>query len=126
MVLEIAREQNAKLIAKSKTMVSEEIGLNHALEAADIQPVETDLGEYIVQLREEPPSHIITPAVHLRKEDVGETFHTKLGIPQTDDIQKMTDAARVHVRSMTIMTAPAVNLMTCGSQEPIYAGRGAP
>jgi L-lactate dehydrogenase complex protein LldF len=97
-VLKIAKKHNAKLIAKSKTMVSEEIELNHALEAAGIQPVETDLGEYIVQLREEPPSHIITPAVHLRKEDVGETFHEKLGIPQTNDIPTMTDAARAALR----------------------------
>jgi L-lactate dehydrogenase complex protein LldF len=97
-VVEIAQKHEAKLIAKSKTMVSEEIGLNHALEAAGIQPVETDLGEYIVQLREEPPSHIIAPAVHLRKEDVGKTFHEKLGIPLTDDVTTMTDAARAALR----------------------------
>src|SRR5512133_2620954 len=64
-----------KLIAKSKSMVSEEINLNHALEAEGIRVVETDLGEYIVQLRHERPSHIITPAAHLRKEQVGELFH---------------------------------------------------
>ena len=93
-VLDVAQNHNARLIAKSKTMVSEEIHLNHALEEAGIRPVETDLGEYIVQLREEPPSHIITPAVHLRREDVGDTFHEKLGIPLTTDIPTMTDAAR--------------------------------
>jgi len=97
-VLEIAKKHGAKLIAKSKTMVSEEIELNPALEAVGIHPVETDLGEYIVQLREEPPSHIITPAVHLRREDVGETFHEKLGIPLTTDIPTMTDAARATLR----------------------------
>ena len=97
-VLEIAKKHDAKLVAKSKTMVSEEIELNHALEFVGIRPVETDLGEYIVQLRKEPPSHIITPAVHLRREDVGETFHEKLGIPLTDDIQTMTDAARIALR----------------------------
>jgi L-lactate dehydrogenase complex protein LldF len=97
-VLRIAREQDAKLMAKSKTMVSEEIGLNHVLEAAGIHPVETDLGEYIVQLRQEPPSHIITPAVHLRRQDVGQTFHEKLGVPLTDDIVTMTDAARAALR----------------------------
>lgn len=97
-ILEIARQKGARLIAKSKTMVSEEIGLNHALEAAGIQVVETDLGEYIVQLREERPAHIITPAVHLRKEDVGATFHEKLGIPYTDDVQTMTAAARERLR----------------------------
>ena len=62
------------LIAKSKSMVSEEIELNHALEAAGHRVVETDLGEYIVQLRGEKPAHIITPAVHLRRHEVGKTF----------------------------------------------------
>ena len=98
LVMAIAQKHNARLVAKSKTMVSEEISINHALEAAGIRPVETDLGEYIVQLREEPPSHIITPAVHLRREDVGETFHQKLGIPLTADIPTMTDAARAALR----------------------------
>lgn len=98
LVLEIAREKQAKLIAKSKTMVSEEIGLNHALEAAGIEVVETDLGEFIVQLREERPAHIITPAVHLRKEDVGITFKDKLNIPYTEDIPTMTAAARRSLR----------------------------
>jgi L-lactate dehydrogenase complex protein LldF len=86
------------LVAKSKTMVSEEIELNKALETADIQVVETDLGEYIVQLRGESPSHIITPAVHLRRQDVGETFHEHLGIPKTDDVPTLTNAARAALR----------------------------
>ena len=97
-VLEIARKHNAQLIAKSKTMVSEEIGLNAALEAVGIQPIETDLGEYIVQLRGEPPAHIITPAVHLRRQEIGQTFHQKLGIPETDHIPTLTDAARSALR----------------------------
>ena len=86
------------LIAKSKTMVSEEIELNAALEAAGIPAVETDLGEYIVQLRGEKPSHIITPAVHLRRDEIGETFHEKLGIPLTTDIPTLTNAARATLR----------------------------
>ena len=97
-VVNIASQNGAKLIAKSKSMVSEEIGLNHALEAAGLRVVETDLGEYIIQLRGERPAHIITPAVHLRKEDVGETFHEKLGIPYTDDIAVMTGVARKNLR----------------------------
>ncbi len=97
-VLEIAEEKNAKLIAKSKTMVSEEIGLNHSLEAAGYEVVETDLGEFIIQLRGESPAHIITPAVHLRKEEVGETFRDNLGIPYTEDIPTMTEAARERLR----------------------------
>jgi L-lactate dehydrogenase complex protein LldF len=99
-ILSIAAKQNAHLIAKAKTMVSEEIHLNHALEQAGIQVVETDLGEYIVQLRQEPPSHIITPAVHLRRQEVGKTFHEKLGIPFTEDIVQMTAAARLELREV--------------------------
>jgi L-lactate dehydrogenase complex protein LldF len=94
LVLEIARQTNAQLVAKSKTMVGEEIGINPALEAEGLQVVETDLGEYIVQLRGERPAHIITPAVHLRREQVGQIFHEKLGVPATEDIGEMTAVAR--------------------------------
>ncbi len=88
------------LIAKSKSMVSEEIELNHALEKEGIEIVETDLGEYIVQLRHERPSHIITPAAHLRKEQVGELFQEKLGIPYTTDIPTLTATARKVLREV--------------------------
>ncbi|MBV5347116.1 lactate utilization protein, partial [bacterium] len=88
------------LIAKSKSMVSEEIELNHALEKEGIEVIETDLGEYIVQLRHERPSHIITPAAHLRKEQVGELFHEKLGIPYTTDIPTLTATARKILREV--------------------------
>lgn len=73
-VLSILRETGARTVTKGKSMVSEEIALNPFLEQNGIVPVETDLGEYIVQLRQEPPSHIIAPAFHLNKEDVAETF----------------------------------------------------
>ncbi len=99
-VLDIARSKGARLVAKAKSMLSEEIHLNHALEAAGIQAVETDLGEYIVQLRGELPAHIITPAVHLRKEDVGRTFEEKLSLPYTDEIPTMTSAARRELRQI--------------------------
>jgi L-lactate dehydrogenase complex protein LldF len=91
---------NPALVAKSKSMVSEEINLNHALEAQGIRVVETDLGEYIVQLRGERPSHIITPAVHLRRQEVGQLFHEKLGIPYTEDIPTLTDTARKVLREV--------------------------
>lgn len=100
LVLEIAAQNGAKLIAKSKTMVSEEIELNHALEEHGLRVVETDLGEYIVQLRGEPPSHIITPAVHLTRQDVGRLFQTKLGQPYTEDISIMTNVARQTLRQV--------------------------
>jgi L-lactate dehydrogenase complex protein LldF len=88
------------LVAKSKSMVSEEVNLNHALEAQGIRVVETDLGEYIVQLRGERPSHIITPAVHLRRQEVGQLFHEKLGIPYTEDIPTLTNTARKVLREV--------------------------
>ncbi len=88
------------LIAKSKSMVSEEIELNHALEKENIKVVETDLGEYIVQLRHERPSHIITPAAHLRKEQVAQLFHEELGIPYTEDIPALTATARKILREV--------------------------
>ncbi len=98
--LNVARQMSAHLIAKSKSMVSEEIELNHALEKEGIEVIETDLGEYIVQLRHERPSHIITPAAHLRKEQVGELFHEKLGIPYTVDIPTLTATARKVLRQV--------------------------
>jgi L-lactate dehydrogenase complex protein LldF len=109
--LEITRSVEAKhthsgtgalpmLVAKSKSMISEEINFNHAFEAAGIRVVETDLGEYIVQLRGERPSHIITPAVHLRRGDVGKLFEEKLGIPYTEDIPTLTNTARKVLREV--------------------------
>ena len=80
-ILRILNDAGAKSVIKGKSMVSEEIALNPHLEAAGIVPVETDLGEYIIQLRNEPPSHIIAPAFHLSKEDVEVSFreaHTQL------------------------------------------------
>lgn len=99
-VAQIARQNQARLIAKSKSMVSEEIGLNHTLEAQGFKVVETDLGEFIVQLRGERPAHIVTPAVHLRRQDVGQTFFEKLGLPFTDEISTLTTAARRVLRQV--------------------------
>jgi L-lactate dehydrogenase complex protein LldF len=99
-VLNIARQKNARRVAKSKSMVSEEIRLNPALEASDIQVVETDLGEFIVQLRGEPPAHIITPAVHLRRNDVAKLFAEKLNVPYTEDISALTSVAHRILREV--------------------------
>ncbi|MFC2028318.1 LutB/LldF family L-lactate oxidation iron-sulfur protein [Chloroflexota bacterium] len=98
--LEIARKHDASLVAKSKSMVSEEINFNHVLEAEGLRAIETDLGEYIVQLRGERPSHIITPAVHLRRHEVGALFHEKLGVPYTEEIPILTDTARKILRNV--------------------------
>src|SRR6266850_2646339 len=76
-VLQICRSVGAKTVTKGKSMIAEEVGLNEFLEGNGITPVETDLGEYIIQLRHEPPSHIIAPAIHLIKEQVAHTFRAE-------------------------------------------------
>jgi L-lactate dehydrogenase complex protein LldF len=73
-VLGICRAAGARIVTKGKSMIAEEVGLNNFLENNGIIPVETDLGEYIIQLRREPPSHLIAPAMHLVKEQVADTF----------------------------------------------------
>jgi len=97
-VLEIARQHRVRHAVKSKSMVSEEIGLNEALERAGIKVVETDLGEYIIQLADEPPSHIITPVIHKRVEDVSELFQRQLGMPATNDPADICATARRELR----------------------------
>ena len=105
------------LIAKSKSMVSEEINLNHALEAEGMNVVETDLGEYIVQLRREKPAHIITPAIHLRRNDVGKLFHEKLGVPYTEDIPTLTNTARRVLRDIFLTADVGVSGVNFGVAE---------
>src|SRR5206468_1475383 len=97
-VCRLARERNARLAVKSKSMATEEIHLNTALEAAGIEAVETDLGEYIIQLAGETPSHIIAPAIHKTKGQIAELFTTKLGVERTNDIAKLTSTARQVLR----------------------------
>lgn len=76
-ILRICKKAGAKTVTKSKSMIGEEIAINEHLETHGVEPVETDLGEYIIQLRQEPPSHIIAPAIHLSKEQVADTFRDK-------------------------------------------------
>jgi len=94
----LAAERNAKTVVKSKSMTTEETHLNRALEAAGMQGVETDLGEYIIQLADEPPSHIIAPAIHKTRGQIGELFTSELGMPPTDDVAKLTGTARATLR----------------------------
>jgi L-lactate dehydrogenase complex protein LldF len=85
-ILAICKDANARLVTKGKSMVSEEIGLNHALEAAGMEVVETDLGEYLIQLEDEAPSHIIAPAIHLTIPEIERRFrvaHTHLDPART-------------------------------------------
>jgi L-lactate dehydrogenase complex protein LldF len=97
-VIEIAKANGVKKIVKSKSMVSEESGLNHALADVGIQAIETDLGEYIVQLAKEPPSHLIAPAIHKSKEDVAELFQQHHNLPYKLDIPALTKEARQILR----------------------------
>jgi L-lactate dehydrogenase complex protein LldF len=95
LVLEIAAKHAVKKIIKSKSMVSEESALDHAIEAAGMKVVETDLGEYILQINDyEPPSHIIGPALHKSKEEVAELFHKAHGTPVKTGIEELCLEAR--------------------------------
>jgi L-lactate dehydrogenase complex protein LldF len=95
----IMRQHAATKIVKSKSMLTEECHLNEYLTQHGIDVVDTDLGERIVQLRNEPPSHIVLPAIHLKKQHIGELFHTHLGtLKGATDPQYLTEAARQHLR----------------------------
>ncbi|MEO6406330.1 MAG: LutB/LldF family L-lactate oxidation iron-sulfur protein [Ferruginibacter sp.] len=93
-ILKICKEKNCKTLVKSKSMVTEEIHLNAALEKNGIESIETDLGEYIQQLDGEAPYHIVTPAMHKSKEDVAKLFADKLGVPENLSPQELTLVAR--------------------------------
>jgi L-lactate dehydrogenase complex protein LldF len=97
-VCRLARERGARLAVKSKSMVTEETHLNSALEAEGIEAIETDLGEYIIQLAGETPSHIIVPAIHKTKGQIAQLFTDRLGIERTDNVDKLTATARVVLR----------------------------
>jgi L-lactate dehydrogenase complex protein LldF len=102
-IVDIAKARGARSVVKGKSMVSEEIGLNAALERAGVAAVETDLGEYIIQLRGETPSHIIMPAVHLNREDVEAEFrraHTHLPAERNlDEPESLLAEARAELRA---------------------------
>jgi len=97
-VLALARRHGVQKVVKSKSMTTEEIHLNDALETAGIKTIETDLGEYICQMRGEPPYHIVTPVMHLTKADIAQTFYEKLGTPLTDNAEELTMIARARLR----------------------------
>ncbi len=108
-MLDIARKNNVLKIVKSKSMLTEECGLNPFLEKHGLEVTDTDLGEHIIQLREEPPSHIVLPAIHLKKEEVGKTFYEKLQTEAgNNDPQYLTIAAREHLRQKFLEADMAV------------------
>ncbi len=97
-VLALAQKHGVKTVIKSKSMVSEEMGLNHVFEANGIESVETDLGEYIIQLAKEPPYHIIAPAIHKSREQVADLLAPKSGGKRVEEIAELTQQAREQLR----------------------------
>ena len=108
-VLGLIRQHNISQIVKSKSMLTEECHLNEYLSTQGIGVVDTDLGEYIVQLRKEPPSHIVLPAIHLKKEDVSDTFHDHLGTEKGNkDPQYLAGVARQVLREKFLASELAI------------------
>lgn len=104
----ICKAKNCKTLVKSKSMVTEEIHLNHHLESLGIESVETDLGEYIQQLDGEPPYHIVTPAMHKSKEDVAKLFAEKLGVQPDLSPEQLTLVARQKLREKYVQAEVGV------------------
>ena len=104
----ICRRTKCKTLVKSKSMVTEEIHLNHHLESLGIESVETDLGEYIQQLDGEPPYHIVTPAMHKSKEDVAKLFAEKLGVQPNLTPEQLTIVARQKLREKYVQAEVGV------------------
>lgn len=117
-VLKLLQDEDAKKLVKSKSMLTEECHLNPFLEKNGIEVVDTDLGERIVQLRNEPPSHIVLPAIHLKKEDVGTTFEEHLGTEKGNaDPTYLTRAARAHLREKFLSADAAMTGVNFGIAE---------
>lgn len=98
-IIDVARRGGARRIVKGKSMVSEETHLNDALERAGLTVVETDFGEYIVQLAKDRPSHIVLPIIHMTREAVGHLMHDRLQVPVTDDPATLASYARARLRA---------------------------
>ncbi len=97
-LVKLAREKNTNLIVKSKSMVTEEFDLNERLAHHGLEPVETDLGEFIIQLAREKPYHIVLPALHMTRYQVADLFTQKLGVEREEVIEKQTKIARAVLR----------------------------
>ena len=108
-VLSILKEKKCKAIVKSKSILTEECHLNPFLEKHGVEVVDTDLGERIVQFLNQPPSHIVLPAIHLKKGDISEIFHEKLQTEKgNEDPAYLTNAARVHLRDKFMKAKVAI------------------
>jgi L-lactate dehydrogenase complex protein LldF len=98
-IIELAEARGVKAVVKGKSMTTEEIELNHVLEAAGIRSIETDLGEYIIQLAHEKPSHIIVPAIHKTRQQIAELFMEKLQTGEISEVSEITAIARERLRN---------------------------
>lgn len=108
-VFNILKKHNARSLVKSKSMLTEECGLNEFLLAKDIEVTDTDLGERIVQLAGEPPSHIVMPAIHKKKAEIGELFHKTIGTEKgSSNPAYLTEAARNHLREKFLQAEAAL------------------
>ena len=99
-IVRIARDNGLTLCAKAKSMTTEETHLNEALEAAGVRAVETDLGEFVVQLDHDRPSHIVTPIIHKNRATVARAFVRELGAEYTEDPESLTQIARRYLRDV--------------------------
>mgnify|MGYP005856993757 CR=1 FL=1 len=116
-VLELARQRGVKLVVKSKSMISEEIGLNDVLETAGITVVETDLGEYVIQLAGDSPSHIVVPMIHLTRHDVSRLFQQHLGTEPTEDVGRLAQIARFALRQQFLKADMGITGVNFGVAE---------
>lgn len=108
-VYDLLAKHGVSKMVKSKSMLTEECHLNHYLEDRGIEVIDSDLGERIVQLAKEPPSHIVLPCIHKKKEEIGALFHEHLGTPEGNaDPQVLTEAARQHLRDVFLTRRAAL------------------
>ena len=118
LVLEIIQQQNCTAVVKSKSILTEECHLNPYLEKQGVEVVDTDLGERIVQFLNQPPSHIVLPAIHLKKGEISELFHEKLHTEKgNEDPAYLTQAARVHLREKFFAAKVAITGVNFGIAE---------
>ncbi|MDA2934130.1 LutB/LldF family L-lactate oxidation iron-sulfur protein, partial [Acidobacteria bacterium AH-259-D05] len=116
-IVDLAHKRRIRKVVKSKSMLSEEIHLNELLQRAQIQSIETDLGEYIVQLAGESPSHIIAPALHKSKEEIADLFIEKLGMAPSQDVDEITATARRLLREHFLTARMGVTGVNFGVAE---------
>ena len=113
----IAKARDVQLVAKAKSMLTEEISLNESLQNCGIDVVETDLGEFVVQLSGDKPSHIIAPILHMTREQVGNVFKEKLNVPFSDDPATLNAIARAHMREIFLKADMGISGVNFGVAE---------